>query len=65
MHKTHEVKCLQESRAKDGEEMESLSTQVCKLDSDNKYLKRQVQIMIGGIQKQNKQIKALDKVNIQ
>ena len=60
-----EVKDFQGSRAKADEERESLSAQIHQLTSDNKHLKRQMQIMTGIIQKQNQQIKTLDNANIQ
>ena len=60
-----EIKDLQESRIKGDKERESLSAQIHQLNSDNKYLTRQVQIMTGVIQKQNQQIKMLDNANIQ
>ena len=61
---TKEVKDLHESGTKADEESRSLSAQIHQLNSDNKYLTRQVQIITGAIQKQNQQNKTLDNANI-
>ena len=47
-----------------GEGRESHSALIDKLDSVNKYLTRQVQIMTGDVEKKRQQIKALDNVNM-
>ena len=59
------LKNLHESGANADEERESPSAQIHQLDSENKYLTRQVQIMTGIIKKQNQQIKIHDSSNIQ